>query len=402
MVISKCIICKQLIERDFLKDVDAQNLQYPAQTFVNPMNLIETGHHEVNADSDPDLGAHGVLCCAEEGFDAQVLLDPFEEQFDLPPAFVNGCDGYRGQFEVVRKKDQPLTALCIDIADTPERFGIIALPLPCAQPNGLVASKPGGFINSSGLLDAELGVAFCADDKGCLCLLNPIETCEVEIAPVDHVDTTRLEDNLVEEMNVMDGSIGNAYKYRDRAGQVDLGMQFDRSLGSPEVCPWKHREAQVDGGGIDSIDHLLKIEPVGVIGIKPTSFADENLTECFINTPVSKLVRISQIGPSDVPTYAHGIALWAVSKTSFDIPQALAESDLCESHCKELVAGRHPFAGPGHRVYVDAAVKLLAVQQIDNLGEDKTSDVHPLLRMNPMASRQCVQMRDTTFSPLAA
>ena len=43
------------------------------------MNLIETGNHEVNADRDPDLGAYGVLTGAVKGFDAEVLLDPFEE-----------------------------------------------------------------------------------------------------------------------------------------------------------------------------------------------------------------------------------------------------------------------------------------------------------------------------------
>jgi hypothetical protein len=53
-----------LIESDFLKHIHAQNLQYPTYTFVNFMNLIETGYQQVNADSDPNLSSNGVLGAA--------------------------------------------------------------------------------------------------------------------------------------------------------------------------------------------------------------------------------------------------------------------------------------------------------------------------------------------------
>lgn len=402
MVILRSIICKQLIDRDFLENVHAQNLQYPAQTFVDSMNLIETGDHQVNADCNPDLGANCVLSSAEEGFDAEVLFDPFEEEFDLPPAFINGCNCYRGQFEVVCEEDQPLAALGIDIADTPERLWVIALPLPCAQADGLVASQSGGFIDGPGLLDAELGVAFCADNKGCPCLLNAIETCEIEIAPVDNVDASGFDDDLVEKMNVVDGTIGNTDEYRDGAGQIDLGMQFDRGLGFPEVRPREHGKAQVDCRGINGIDHLFKIEPVGVIRIEFASFADENLSESFIDTPIAELVRISQIGSGDVAPDTHRVPLRTIAQASFDIPQTLAEGDLGESHREELVAGRHPFAGSGHRVALDATRQLLWIKHIGDLCKNETSSVHPLLRMNTSEPCESVQMQDTPFETLAA
>lgn len=91
------------------------------------------------------------------------------------------------------------------------------------------------------------------------------------------------------------------------------------------------------------------------------------------------------------------LALWAVSKTSFNTFQALAESVLCESHFKELVAGRHPFAGPGHRVHIDAAVKLFPIQQIDVSRKYQASNVHPLLRMKSLNTCQPGQMLDTAF-----
>lgn len=366
------------------------------------MNLIETGDHQVNADSDPDLCAHGVLGGAEESFNTEVLLDPFKEKFDLPPTFVNGCDSQGGQLEVIGEKDKSLAAHSIHVTDTPERFGVIAFPLPCAQLDRLVTSQTCCFIDRARLADTELRVAFCADDEEGLRHLDTVKACEVEVTPVENVNASRLENDLIEEMNVMDRSICNAYEYGDWSGQVDLSVQFDGGLGSSEVCPRKHREAQVNGRRIDGIDHLLKIESVGVIGIKPASFANENLSECFIDTPVTELVRISQIGSSDIPAYAHRIALRAVSKTSFDIPQALAECDLRESHCKELVASRHPLAGSGHRVAVDATRQLLWIQHIGDLCKYETSSVHPLVRIKLTKACQSVQMQDTPPEPLAA
>ena len=68
----------------------------------------DDGDEDINRDSNPDLCLDGVLRVTEEGLDAQVLLDPFEEQFDLPAAAVQFGDGERRQDEVVGEEDQRL------------------------------------------------------------------------------------------------------------------------------------------------------------------------------------------------------------------------------------------------------------------------------------------------------
>ena len=62
------------------------------------MNFIETGYYEVNAYGDPNLAANGVFAGSEEGFDPEVLLDPFEEEFDLPATLIDCCDGHRWSY----------------------------------------------------------------------------------------------------------------------------------------------------------------------------------------------------------------------------------------------------------------------------------------------------------------
>jgi hypothetical protein len=42
-------------------------------------------HQHIDGDGDSDLSLHRVVAGAVEGFDAQVLLDPFEQQGDILP-----------------------------------------------------------------------------------------------------------------------------------------------------------------------------------------------------------------------------------------------------------------------------------------------------------------------------
>lgn len=53
--------------------------------------LIVGGNQPVSADSGSDLGFHSVLAGDLKMLDAQVLLDPIEEEFDPSTVLVEGC-----------------------------------------------------------------------------------------------------------------------------------------------------------------------------------------------------------------------------------------------------------------------------------------------------------------------
>jgi UDP-glucose 4-epimerase len=54
-----------------------------------------------------------------------MLLDPFEEQLDLPTVLVQGCDGQRWQCHVVGQKDQHLSRLRVLELDAPQVLGVV-------------------------------------------------------------------------------------------------------------------------------------------------------------------------------------------------------------------------------------------------------------------------------------
>jgi hypothetical protein len=189
---------------------------------------------------------------------------------------------------------------------------------------------------------------------------------------------------------------------RYRTSQVNLSVELNRSFGFAEMSPRKHRQTQINRGGIDGINHFVDVESVGVFAIKPPRFANQHLRECFENAPVTMFVRISEIRSCDIASDAHRVEVRATSQTGFNISKALSESDLSKSHSQKLISGSHTFAHPRHRILFDAALKLFPIQKIDDLRENETASVHSLLRMNLCQFGHSVQMRDNSFSLLAA
>ena len=87
----------------------------------------------------------GVLRGAVKRFDAQVLLDPFEKEFDLPTALVEFLDGERWQIEVVGQEHQMFFGFRIGVADTPQRIGIILGGLKAGEEDGLIGAQNPSF-----------------------------------------------------------------------------------------------------------------------------------------------------------------------------------------------------------------------------------------------------------------
>ena len=73
--------------------------------------LFDNGDQHVSGDGAPDLRFDCVLAVADEAFDTQMLLDPLEEQLDLPTNFVKRGDGHCWQGRIVGEEYQRLARL---------------------------------------------------------------------------------------------------------------------------------------------------------------------------------------------------------------------------------------------------------------------------------------------------
>ena len=66
--------------------------------------FFDDSNQHIGGDGAPDLRLHRVLACAKEALDAQMLLDPFEEQLHLLSALVKRGDSQRRQRRIVGQK----------------------------------------------------------------------------------------------------------------------------------------------------------------------------------------------------------------------------------------------------------------------------------------------------------
>ena len=166
-----------------------------------------------------------------------MLLDPFEEQFDLPAAAIELGDGQRRHGEVVGQEDQRLAGFGIAIADAAQRVGIIVLGVQAGQHHGLVEAQAGGFVHGPGVTAGAAEVLLGAGDEESAALVEAMPAGEVEIAAIHDVERAGFPDQLVEDVDVMHTARGD----NDDGGKVALegqqGVEFDGGLVTAETWP---------------------------------------------------------------------------------------------------------------------------------------------------------------------
>jgi hypothetical protein len=333
--------------------------------------FFQNGDEQINGDGAPDLGAHRVGAGAIKGFDAQVLLEPFEEQFDLPASAIELGDGQRRDGEVVGQEDQHLAGLGITIADAAEWLGIIVLGIQAGHHDGLVETQAGGFIHGPGVTAGAAKVLLGTGDEESAALMNPMPPGEVKAAAIHEVERAGFPDELVEDVDIMNTACGD----NDNSGKVALegqqGVEFDGGLVPAESRPRKEREAEVNGGGVQRASRCLEFKAERFIGVKRGGLSDEDVGEVGKDTPVPLFIGHRQrVAGGGLPD-AGVIELRAEGRqTGFDVAQTFAPRQLGERQHKELFVGGQLTDAEVAVVTSDTLVELVFGQEVEKLGED--------------------------------
>lgn len=363
--------------RLLLEKGNAENLQDFAQAAVDAEFFLDNGDQDVHADRNPDLSPDGVLAGAVEGFDLEVLLDPFEEEFDLPAAFVELWDNEGWQCEIVREEHQTFVGFGIVVTDAPQHVGVLFRSLGPCQANGLVGSQ------ASGLVDRTIGhadviqIALGSRDEIGQALDKDIQPGEIDIAAIDHVESAWFQNELIEGIDIVNFPVGNVDEAGDRAPQVDQGVEFYRGFVFAESGPWEQRHAQVDGRRIEGVGRFLEIHAKTVRGIQDSRALDQDLSEVGIDFPGARFVGVGQRAPRNLSPESGVIEFGLESaQAGFDIAQAVAERELGESHGEKLIEARKGLHFVVTLISVDARAEFVHRKKIHDLGEDDASLVH--------------------------
>ena len=301
--------------------------------------LLEYRDQHVSADRNPDLRLDGVLAGPQKGFDSQILLDPFEEQLDLPPLSIECRNQFGLECKVVREKGQSLAVL-VFCNNSANDLRILFGRVEDGQYPRLIANDLSvGLIDGLGVSALKLRIGFCARHEVRLRLMNDVKLFVVEATTSQQIACPRLDQEIVEHVDLVGLAVRNADKAWDCAAQVQQCMQFDSALGSTKRCPQIHRQTQIDRGRIERIDSGVQIDTQRLVDIKLSRNANQMLCILVIDLPRTRRVRADQsIARKRGVTKSHVIrTLGLCTKIDFDIAKRLSLCQLRKSHCEELI-----------------------------------------------------------------
>ena len=299
--------------------------------------LANNGDEDVDGDGDPDLRFHGIGRSSIKGFDTKMLLDPFEEQFDLPPASVKLSDGQRRLGHVVGQENQSLARIRIDISDSAQGVRVIRLGIEASQHDGLIELQTRRFVHRRGIPSLELEIGLGASYEKGGGSMNAVKSGEVDISAIHDVKRARLEGHIVEDRDIVNLAGRNNDKGRKVSVQRQQGVQLDGRLGLPELGPREERETKIDGGRVQRIGGSRQFRSERLSRVQRGGLTDQDMGKVAENAPIPILVGIGQCASGNVATNAGLVQFLPQSlEAGLDVPQTLPIRQLGKAHDQEL------------------------------------------------------------------
>jgi len=223
-----------------------------------------------------------------------MLLDPFEEELDLPPTAIQLGNGQCRQGEVVGQEYQTPVVVLVEESDPAKLLRVVLAGVEVLCSDDLLALQSSGLVHRQGIKAPEPKVVLRPDDKEGTCLMNRMKPGEVDIAPIHDVDGPCLYHELIEDIHLVDFAVGyNHYRW-NASLQIQKSKELDRSLVLPELSPGKEREAEIDDRGVQCIHRLVQFHAEGLAGVESSFLSNQDLGEIGIDPPVPYLVGVRQ------------------------------------------------------------------------------------------------------------
>ena len=218
------------------------------------------------------------------------------------------------------------------------------LRVKAGEHDGLIADQSGAAIDGMGITALGFEIGLGAGHKEAFRLVQSIEPIEVDVASVHDVESAGLGQQQVQDVDVVQFAVADVEERRDIAAQVQQRVQLDGRLGRAKRRPGKHRQTQVDGAGIQSVDRVFEIDTKRFCGIKTTSDGNERLGKVGVDAPVPALVGIGQSAARDPALDAHVVELALLrAQARFDVAQTFSISQLRKRHAEVLIETREAF-----------------------------------------------------------
>jgi len=214
--------------------------------------LFDDGDQHIGGHGTLDLRLHRVLAGGQKSLDAQVLLDPLEEQLNLPTALVQSGDGQRWQCHIVGQKHQRLTRLRV--------FEF--------HPTSVHAALTAGNEERAALVKLE-------------------QPSKIQIAPVRDLKSARLDRQDIEHLDIAQFAIADMAESGDGHSQIQQRMHLHGGLGGAKRRPIEQTQTQDDGRGVQRVDTGIQVDARGLFDADAKDGSDS----AVLNTKIAHGVQ---------------------------------------------------------------------------------------------------------------
>ncbi len=339
--------------------------------------LFNDGDEYIRGHGAPDLRLHCVLAGAQKTLDAQVLLDPFEEQFHLPTTFVQSGDRQWRQGHVVGQENQRLARPRILETNAPQLLGIILGNVKAIERDTLIANHAGGSLGRSRVHPPGIHTTLGARDKERASLMEFVQPRKVQVAAIHDVKSAGFDQQNIEHVDITHLAVADMNESRNRPAQIQQRMHFYRCLRRAKWCPVEQAQAQIDGRGIQRVNGRIESGVYRFFGIEVPRPCNQSHGQLVINAPVSLIQRIRQGRAGRHAFQSHVKQLGLIgSKTNLDIAQGFAPGQLREGHHTKHIGATQGTHSRIAAVAFDDASKGLPWHVFHDLRKQRLAHVH--------------------------
>ena len=226
--------------------------------------MLNDSDETVCDDGNMDLNTYRIVALSPERLDLEVLLDPFEEQLDLPPVFIKEGNVFGCKVEVVRVVSERTMQIRSIVDDTPDFARVLLFVLLLREDNGLITQDVVlSFKNVFTGNDFIFRALLLADDKEGSGHSNLVKPGKVKVASVKDIARQRLVCEPVHSIDIMHIGIGDSVEHRYLRDDIHLSVDLNARLRASELRPAKERHAEVDSCGIHGIESAVQLKLSG-------------------------------------------------------------------------------------------------------------------------------------------
>ena len=301
--------------------------------------FLGNGDQHVSADCNPDLRLDRVLVGAIKRLDAQMLLDPFEKQLDLPALAVKICNQLGFEGEVVGQKSYSLSSV-VPYHHASQCGGIVFAGIENCQYAGLIAHDVRvGPVYGVGVAPLEFGIGLGTGDEEGVGLMDHKQSLEIQVATIEQVIGARLDVQQVQGVDLVGLAVADVNECGDTAAQVQQGVQLDSRLVRAKRCPRINRQTQVYRRGIEGVNGCIQVDRHRLFGVQRARHGDQVLREVGVDLPRPGCIGIGQgVARNGLAAQPHVIQpLGLGTQIDLDVAQRLAVGQLSKGHGQELV-----------------------------------------------------------------